>query len=65
MHFRRSIIIAELCMQQKSQDVEKKILRFLKRHLTEKFQNSVPEGFIATPRRVVFKFRQIWPTGNR
>jgi len=52
-------------MQQKSQDVEKKILRFLKRHLTEKFQNSVPEGFIATPRRVVFKFRQIWPTGNR
>ena len=29
----------------------------------EKFQNSVPKGFI--DRRVVFKFREIWPTGNR
>jgi len=30
---------------------------------TGKFQNSVPKGFIATDRRVVFKFSKTWPTG--
>ena len=49
----------------KSQDVEKSIfLRFWeKRPLLEKIQNSVPKGFI--DRRVVFKYCEIWPTGNR
>jgi len=50
------------------QDVEKfSFLRFLEKNapLRENFLNAVPKGFIATDRRVVFKFREIWPTGNR
>jgi len=51
MHFRRSIIIAEL-WQLKTQDVEKShILRFFLKNdpLREIFQNSVPAVFIALP----------------
>ena len=50
----------------KSQDVEKSkffVRIWEKRPLLEKIQNSVPKGFI--DRRVVFKYCEIWPTGNR
>ena len=36
-----------------------------KRPLTGTFQTSVLKGFIATSIAVLFKFREIWPTGNR
>jgi len=43
-----------------------KFLRFLEKGpLMVKFQNSVPDVFIATPINVLSKFREIWPTGNR
>ena len=44
-----------------------KILHFWKNdHLRQNFQNCVPESFHCdTDRRVVFKFREIWPTENR
>ena len=29
------------------------------------FQNYIPKGFITTPIDVLFKFCEIWPTGNR
>jgi len=32
--------------------------------LHENFQNSVPKGHCLTDQRVVFKFPEIWPTGN-
>jgi len=49
-----------------SQDVEFFFYFFAflgKRPLRENFQNSVPKGIPRyTDRRVVFKFREIWPT---
>jgi len=30
-----------------------------------KFLTSVPKVFIATPIDVMFKFREVWPTGNQ
>jgi len=53
----------------KSEDVEiffAKILRFWKNDsLRGNFQNYVPKDHCLTDRRVVFKLREIRPTGNR
>ena len=44
-----------------------KFLRFFKkkRHLTVKFSKFCSKSFHCMDRRVVFKFREIWPTENR
>jgi len=52
----------------KSQDVEKKsfFLHFKKRLLLENFLKFCSERIHRlTDRRVIFKFHEIWPTGNR
>ena len=61
MHFRRSIIVAEL-WRPKSQDVEIffDIFAFFKRLLTGQFSKFCSESFHRdTDRRVVLKFREI------
>ena len=69
VNFWRSVIIEELwrpeiATRQKFWDF---FLRFLvKRPLTVKFSKFFSESFHRdTDRRVVFKFREIWPTENR
>jgi len=61
MNFRRSVIIAELWRPEVARPL--KNLRFL--HV---FGKTTPfsESFHSdTDRRVVCKFREMWPTGNR
>jgi len=67
MNFRRSIIIKKL-WRPGSRNVEKKSIFFAflkKRLLAGKFSKYCSEGIHRdTDRPIVFKFREIWPTGN-
>jgi len=65
MNFRRSIIIAELWRPWSRKTLETMIfLHFLeKRPLTGKFLKLCSKSFHRdTDRRIMFKFREIWPT---
>ena len=66
MNFRRSIIIAELWRPEVARCGKMSIFSFFKRPHMGKFLKFCSERIRRdTDRRLVFKFREIWPSRNR